>query len=343
MADLNLLERLCTAQGISGDEGAVRELILKEITPFAKSVTVTPLGNLIVEKEGAARAKTRVLLNAHMDEVGLIVTGINENGLLRFSTVGGIDRRILPGKSVLVAGTVPGVIGAKPIHLLDGDEKEKAPALDSLTIDIGASSKEEAETLISPGDSVTFVSLFDASHGRIRSRAIDDRAGCAILIDLMKKDLPYDCTFVFAVQEEVGLRGSKTAAFAAEPEAAIVVESTTAADIPGVEPEKQVCHVGKGPVLSFMDRATIYDREYFALAKKLAAEKGIPCQVKEAVAGGNDAGAIHVSRGGVRTAAVSLACRYLHSPVGMIAEEDFHHAEELIEAMAMTIAGGETL
>ena len=190
---------------------------------------------------------------------------------------------------------------------------------------------------------VTFVSLFDASHGRIRSRAIDDRAGCAILIDLMKKDLPYDCTFVFAVQEEVGLRGSKTAAFAAEPEAAIVVESTTAADIPGVEPEKQVCHVGKGPVLSFMDRATIYDREYFALAKKLAAEKGIPCQVKEAVAGGNDAGAIHVSRGGVRTAAVSLACRYLHSPVGMIAEEDFHHAEELIEAMAMAIAGGEAL
>ena len=244
MADLNLLERLCTAQGISGDEGAVREVILKEITPFAKSVTVTPLGNLIVEKEGAARAKTRVLLNAHMDEVGLIVTGINENGLLRFSTVGGIDRRILPGKSVLVAGTVPGVIGAKPIHLLDGDEKEKAPALDSLTIDIGASSKEEAETLVSPGDSVTFDSLFDASHGRIRSRAIDDRAGCAILIDLMKKDLPYDCTFVFAVQEEVGLRGSKTAAFAAEPEAAIVVESTTAADIPGVEPEKQVCHAG---------------------------------------------------------------------------------------------------
>lgn len=131
-----------------------------------------------------------MLLNAHMDEVGLIVTGINENGLLRFSTVGGIDRRILPGKSVLVAGTVPGVIGAKPIHLLDGDEKEKAPALDSLTIDIGASSKEEAETLVSPGDSVTFVSLFDASHGRIRSRAIDDRAGCAILIDLMKKICP---------------------------------------------------------------------------------------------------------------------------------------------------------
>lgn len=341
MADVELLQRLCTAQGISGDEGAVRELILQEITPFAKSVTVTPLGNIIAEKEGAKRAKTRLLLNAHMDEVGLLVTSICKDGLLRFTTIGGIDRRILPGKSVLVAGKIPGVIGAKPIHLLEGEEKEKAPSLDSLTIDIGAVSQEEAEKVVSPGDSVTFVSLFDTSYGKIRSRAIDDRAGCAILIDLMKKDLPYDCTFVFAVQEEVGLRGSKTAAFVAEPEAAIVVESTTAADIPGVDEEKQVCRVGKGPVLSFMDRATIYDRGYFALAKKLAKENDIPFQVKEAVAGGNDAGAIHVSRGGVRTAAVSLACRYLHSPVGMIAEDDFHHAEALIEKLAMAIAGGQ--
>lgn len=341
MADLKLLERLCTAQGISGDEGAVREMILEEITPYAESVTVTPLGNIIAEKKGAQRAKTRLLLNAHMDEVGMIVTGITKEGLLRFTPVGGIDRRILPGKSVMVAGSIPGVIGAKPIHLLEGDEREKAPSLDSLTIDIGALSQEEAEKLVSPGDSVTFVSLFDTAHGMIRSRAIDDRAGCAILIDLMKKELPYDCTFVFAVQEEVGLRGSKTAAFAAKPEAAIVVESTTAADIAGVEPDKQVCRVGKGPVLSFMDRATIYDRPYFQLAQKLAKENEIPCQVKEAVAGGNDAGAIHVSRGGVRTAAISLACRYLHAPVGMISQEDFHHAEALVEKLAMAIAGGE--
>ena len=341
MADLKLLERLCTAQGISGDEGAVREMILEEITPYAESVTVTPLGNIIAEKKGAQRAKTRLLLNAHMDEVGMIVTGITKEGLLRFTPVGGIDRRILPGKSVMVAGSIPGVIGAKPIHLLEGDEREKAPSLVSRTIDIGALSQEEAEKLVSPGDSVTFVSLFDTAHGMIRSRAIDDRAGCAILIDLMKKELPYDCTFVFAVQEEVGLRGSKTAAFAAKPEAAIVVESTTAADIAGVDPDKQVCRVGKGPVLSFMDRATIYDRPYFQLAQKLAKENEIPCQVKEAVAGGNDAGAIHVSRGGVRTAAISLACRYLHAPVGMISQEDFHHAEALVEKLAMAIAGGE--
>lgn len=342
MADLQLLERLCTAQGISGDEGEVREIILEEIRPFADRITITPLGNIIAEKKGAQRAKTRVLLDAHMDEVGLLVTGINKDGLLRFTTVGGIDRRILPGKSVLVAGKIPGVIGAKPIHLLESDEREKAPALDTLTIDIGADSQEEAEKVVSLGDSVTFVSLFDTAHGKIKSRAIDDRAGCAILIDLMKKELPYDCTFSFCVQEEVGLRGGKTAAFAAAPEAAVVVESTTAADIAGVDEGKQVCHVGKGPVLSFMDRSTIYDRAYFRLAQKLAAEQEIPCQVKQAVAGGNDAGAIHTSRGGVRTAAVSMACRYLHAPVGMISQEDFHNTEKLVEALAMAIAGGET-
>ena len=341
MADVALLERLCTAQGISGDEGAVRELILEEIRPYAEKITVTSMGNIIAEKKGRQPAKTRLLLNAHMDEVGLLVTSITEEGLLRFTTVGGIDRRILPGKSVLVAGKVPGVIGAKPIHMLDSSARAKAVPLDDLTIDIGASSKEEAEEVVMPGDSVTFVALFDTAHGMIRSRAIDDRAGCAILIDLMKKELEYDCTFVFAVQEEIGLRGSRTAAFLAEPEAAIVVESTTAADIAGVEEQKQVCRVGKGPVLSFMDRSTIYDREYYRLALQLAEDNGIPCQVKEAVAGGNDAGAIHVSRGGVRTAAVSLACRYLHSPVGMISQEDFHHGEELIEKLAMAIAGGE--
>ena len=143
MADLQLLEKLCTAQGISGDEGQVREMILQEITPFAEKITVTPLGNIIAEKP----RKEPMMVCAHMDEVGLLVTTIDKDGLLHFTTVGGIERRILPGKSVLVAGKIPGVIGAKPIHLLTGDEKENAPTLDSLTIDIGAASKEEAEEI----------------------------------------------------------------------------------------------------------------------------------------------------------------------------------------------------
>lgn len=340
MADLALLERLCRARGISGCEDEVRKIILEEVRPHADRVEITPLGNILAFKKGKNPAKTKLLLNAHMDEVGMTVTYIEEDGLLRFATVGGIDRRVLCGKPVTVGDNVPGVIGAKPIHLLTGEEKEKSVPVQDLYIDIGASSREEAASVVLPGDPVTFDSIFDTAHGKIKSRALDDRAGCAILIDLLKKSLAYDMTFAFVVQEETGLNGSKTAAYITDPEAAIVVESTTAADVAGVPEEKQVCHVGAGPVLSFMDRRTIYDRAYYQLAFEAARETGVPCQAKQAVAGGNDAGAIHVSRGGVRTVAASLPCRYLHSAVGLISQKDFHDAETLIGRLAEKIAGG---
>ena len=341
MADLALLERLCCARGISGCEEEIREIILEEIRPYADCVEVTPLGNLLAFKKGANRAKTKLMLNAHMDEVGMTVTYIEDNGLLRFATVGGIDRRVLCGKPVTVGKGIPGVIGAKPIHLLTSEEREKSVPVKHLYIDIGALSRQEAEEAVSPGDPVTFDSLFDTAHGMIKSRALDDRAGCAILIDLLKKPLPYDMLFAFVVQEETGLNGSKTAAYIADPDAASVVESTTAADVAGVPEDKQVCHVGSGPVLSFMDRRTIYDRAYYQMAFDAAKETGVSCQAKQAVAGGNDAGAIHVSRGGVRTVAVSLPCRYLHSAVSLISQKDFHEAETLIERLAEKIAGGE--
>ena len=178
------------------------------------------------------------------------------------------------------------------------------------------------------------------SRGIITSRALDDRAGCAILIQLLKSELEYDMTFVFCVQEEVGLRGSKVAAYTVAPEAALVVETTTAADVADVAEEKQVSRVGQGPVISFMDRHTIYDKGYYDLALRTAKEQGIPCQVKQAVAGGNDAGAIHTSRGGVRTIAVSIACRYLHAPAGLIAEQDYHDTGRLVQELANRMAGG---
>ena len=175
----------------------------------------------------------------------------------------------------------------------------------------------------------------------IKSRALDDRAGCAILVDMIQNELEYDMIFVFAVQEEIGLRGSKTAAYTVEPQAAIVVESTTAADVAGVDKANQVCKVGAGAVVSFMDRHTIYDREYYQMAFAAAKKAGVKCQAKQAIAGGNDAGAIHVSRGGVRTIAVSLPCRYLHSAVGMISQDDLKSAQKLIVELAGRIAGGE--
>ncbi len=340
MADCELLRRLCTAYGISGTEDAVREIIRKEVEPYAASIETDPSGNLIVEKKGAKRPKVRLMLDAHMDEVGMIVTHITDDGMLKFSCVGGIDRRVLCGTPVVVNGKYPGVIGTKPIHLLKSDEREKSVPLDDLHIDIGASSCEEAQASVSLGDPVCFVPFFDEGK-TIKGKALDDRAGCALLIEMIRSDLEYDMTFVFSVQEEVGLRGAQTAAYRVAPDAAIAVETTTAADIAGIAEEKQVCRVGKGPVLSFMDRGTIYDREYFRLAKQIAEEHAIPVQVKEAVAGGNNAGAIHKSRGGVRTLAVSLACRYLHAPAGVISHADYESMLALLPKVAEAIASGE--
>lgn len=337
MADFELLKTLSEARGISGREGEVREMILAGIRPFAEKIDITPLGNILAYRRGKKRAPKRLMISAHMDEVGMIVTHITDDGLLKFSTVGGIDRRVLPGKSVTVGKNVRGVVGVRPIHLLKKDEAGKSVPVEELYLDIGAQTRAEAEAAVQPGDEVTFDSVFDTEHGTIKGRALDDRAGCAILMELMSRQPEYDTVFAFVVQEEIGLHGAKTAAFAAEPEAAIVVESTTAADVAGVDAEKQVCRLGKGPVVSFMDRRTVYDRDYYRMAFRAAEQAGVKCQAKQAVAGGNDAGAIHASRGGVRTIAVSLPCRYLHSAVGVIAQDDFLAAPKLIRKLAQMI------
>ena len=200
MRDIELLRELCTARGVSGREDAVREIILREIGPLADSVEVSPLGNVIAFRKGEKRAKTSLMLDAHMDEVGLMVTDITDDGLLRFSPVGGIDRRVLPGKTVTVGENTPGVIGVKPIHLLESDEREKSVPMKDLYIDIGAGSRREAEEHVLPGDAAAFDSVFDDSEGLVKSRALDDRAGCALLIGLLRDGLPCDATFVFSLQ-----------------------------------------------------------------------------------------------------------------------------------------------
>lgn len=338
MHSFDMLRKLCLADGVSGDEDTVRNIILDEITPFADKIEVSPLGNIIAFKSGGKRAPVKLMLSAHMDEVGFIITHITDGGLLKFDTVGGIDRRILPGKPVLLSGGVQGVIGVKPIHLLKKGEEGKSVPLDELYIDIGALSREEAEKYAVLGSTAAFVSSFDTSHGMIESKALDDRAGCAILVDIIKSDLKYDMVFVFTVQEEAGLNGAKTAANHVRPEAAIVVECTTAADVPGSG--NAVCRLGGGAAVSFMDRRTIYDKAYFKEAFAAAKAAKVKCQPKTAVAGGNDAGAIHACGSGVRTAAVSVPCRYIHSPAGMISQKDFLSAEKVVTGLAERIAGG---
>lgn len=339
MEDGELLKKLCAARGVSGNEEEVRALILEEIRPYADRVDVTPLGNIIAFKKGRERAGTKLMLNAHMDEVGLVATRLTDEGFVKFGSVGEIDPRVLPGTGVTFGNGARGVIGVKPIHLLEGDEREKQVPMKALFIDIGAESRKEAETAVKPGDVCVFDSVFDTSRGMVRSRALDGRAGCAVLIRLLQEGLRYDATFVFAVQEEVGLNGSRTAAFAVKPQAAIVAESVAAADVAGVKKSDRGCRVGEGAVISFMDRRTIYDRAYCKMAFEAARESGAACQTGEAATGSNDAGAIHVSRGGVRTVAVSLPCRYPRSPVGMIARRDYESAKKLIRVLAERISG----
>ena len=333
------LESLCALAGISGREKSVREYIISEIAGFAE-YSVDALGNLLVLKKGAEKPKNKVMLAAHMDEVGLIVTYITDEGYLKFTPVGGVDSRVIIGRTIFAGdNNTPGVIGIKPVHMVKEDEKANIPETDCLYIDIGADNREEAAKYVRPGDVGYFDSdLVRFGEGLIKARALDDRAGCATLIEIIKSDLPYDMHFAFTVQEEVGLRGAKAAAFSIAPDYAIVVETTTAADIAGVPKEKQVCRLGSGAVISFMDKSTVYSRDLYDLAFSLAEKNNIKVQPKTVVAGGNDAGAIHTSRGGVRTLTVSLPCRYLHSPSCVICEADIAEVVKIVKVLAEEFA-----
>ena len=334
-----LLRELCMINGVSGDEDSVRELITERIKDVCEEYRTDSLGNLICFMKGRKRPEKKLMICAHMDEVGLIVTYIRPDGTLSFNEVGGVDPAAVMGRQVIVKSHMTGrllrgVVGAKAVHNLSKDEREKAPEYKELFIDIGAEDKEDAEKHVSAGDCVYFDSEFTELGGsRIKSKAIDDRAGCAVMVELMHRELEYDTYFVFNVQEEVGLRGSRCSAFAVQPDYAIVLESTTAADIYGSDGDKRVCALGEGPVVSFMDRTTIYDRELYSLAFDTAKQFGIPCQTKSMIAGGNDAGAIHITGEGIRTLAVSVPCRYLHSPSSVADYADIENTLALTEKL----------
>lgn len=341
MIDYRFLQTLCEASGVSGNENSIRALILDIIKPYADEVHADALGNILVHKKGRKPAKAKLMLSAHMDEVGLMVIDITPDGYLKFDEVGGIDRRVLIGKRVWVGeNKICGVIGIKPVHLTKGDESSAIPEYSEMYIDIGANNREEALKYVNYGDSVCLDSEFTETNTSIQSKAIDDRFGCMVLIELLKSSLEYDIDIAFVVQEEVGLHGAKTAAYTIDPQFALVVETTTAADIPEIDPSKQVCQLGEGAVISVMDRRTIYDKEMVKLAFDAAEEVGVKAQYKRAVAGGNDAGVIHQSRGGVRTLAVSLGCRYLHAPSCVANKADCESVMKLVRELANRIAGG---
>ena len=328
---LELLKELCRLDGVSGEEDRVRDCIRRYAEPYADQIRTDALGNLIVFKRGARPTEHKLMLAAHMDEVGVIVTHVTDEGFLKFDFVGGVDRRVAIGKPVVLGpDRVPGVIGLKAIHLVSREEEKKTPKTDALYLDIGAKDREEAVRLAPPGTCGAFVGEpEELGDGFLKAKAIDDRVGCAVMLELLREDLPLDVVFAFTAQEEVGTRGAFGAAFSVTPEVALVLETTTPADLPEIEGARRVCAPGMGPVISYMDGGTIYDRGLFETLRRLAEDNRIPWQTKEYIAGGNDARTIQRTKSGVRVAALSAAVRYLHAPASVGSISDFENMLKL--------------
>lgn len=319
---IELMKELCALPGPSGCEDAVRAFVLKRVKPFADEIRTDAIGNVMVFRKGRKALDRPVVLCAHMDEVGVIIKKITEDGMLKFGFVGGVDPRVVIGRPVRF-GNVPGVIGIKAVHLTTAAERRTMPKTKNLYIDIGATSRAAAEKLVSLGDYGVFDSaVVEFGDGLIKAKAIDDRVGCAALLRLLEDEPPVDTWFCFTVQEETGLRGAASMAFALDPGFAMVLEGTTAADLAEVKGADAVCRVRGGVVLPFMDGATIYDAALFELLRDACTKRGIPWQTKTRVAGGTDAGRIHRSRAGVRVCAAAAPVRYIHSPSSVAAKAD---------------------
>jgi len=318
-----LLKSLSELNGTSGDEGLVRDFLHEQIEPLVDTIKVDKMGNLIATKNEHLSGP-KVMITAHMDEVALMIMEITGEGFLKFQPVGGIDPRILIAKPVQMNESIMGVIGAKAIHLQKPLERQKALSFEQLYIDIGAKSKEDAASKVKLGDYAYFMTKCEPfGEGLYKGKAFDDRVGCALLVELLKKDYDFPLVAAFTVQEEVGLRGAKAAAYHLAPDFAIVIEGTVAADVSDREEEGWVTELGKGPACSLMDRTTLYNPQLIQWVTDIARQKGIPLQFRRGASGGNDAGAIHVSQAGIPTIVLSVPCRYIHSFASVISEKDY--------------------
>ena len=343
--DTDLLERLCSLFGPSGCEENVAEFISEQIADCADSIHTDRLGNLITRIGSGDESRGRLMVSAHMDEVGFMVNEISEDGYLRFDTLGGIDTSVLCGKRVTVGdenNKIAGVIASKAIHHKPREERTNATPISSMYIDIGLSSKDDVLRYLDVGAYGTFDSEFVrfGKNGRkLKAKALDDRLGCALMIEAMRalyperESLPIDVYFCFTVREEIGISGAQVAANTIKPDFAIVLETTAISDIAGVPESARVALQGEGGVISLMDRSTIYDRELVSFALDVAKKNDIKAQIKKYVSGGNDASHIHKSGVGVRTLALSAPTRYLHSPACVIDINDYHSMLSLVKAM----------
>lgn len=333
---IKLTEKLCNLFGPSGLEDEVREAIIEEIKPYCDDLYTDKVGNLIAFKKGKKHTDKPILFAAHMDEVGFMLQYIADDGYLYFDTIGGIDNSVIGGRRMVIGDNrLLGVVASKAVHLQKREERGVCLPVSEMYIDIGCTNKEDAKKHVSVGDCAVFVPNFEKfGDGFIKSKAIDDRFGCAVLCSMIKEEREYDTMFVFTVCEEVGCRGALTAAYALKPEVTVIIESTTAGDMPGVGEARRACAVGEGAVLSLMDGGTIYDRPFFDKAVSLAKEKGVKYQVKNTVAGGNDSRAFQASAEGSRVLAISAPVRYIHSASGVVKESDLLNVLEIARLIA---------
>jgi tetrahedral aminopeptidase len=338
---IDLLERLCNASGVSGDEGEVRKIVLEQVRPLADEVRVDALGSVLAVRHArGVENPLRVMLDAHMDEVGLLIVSDEDNGLYRFVKIGGIDDRALPGKMV-VAGKdrIPGVIGAKAIHLTEPGETENKIPLDTLRIDIGPGGNR-----LKAGDRATFATPFRAAGPSIICKAFDNRVGCAVLIEVLRAAAEtgaldhLELMVAFAVQEEIGARGARVAAYSLDPEVAFAIDSTPASDLPRfdagedgeIEDAAYNVRLGHGPAIYLVDAGTLSDPR---LARHLMAtgdRHAIPYQVRQPGSGGTDAGTIHKTRAGVPAISMSVPARYLHTAASLARRADWENTQALL-------------
>lgn len=340
---IRLLERLCTTNAVSGDEGAVRKIVIDEIRPYVSDLRIDALGNVLAVRQGQGADRLRVMLAAHMDEVGFMIVQDEEQGIFRFELVGGLDVRQLVGKPVSVGkDRTPGVIGAKPIHLSTSEERQKPITLETLRIDVSPDNARKVKV----GDWATFATPFKRLGPSLSAKALDDRLGVVNLIELIKHAPDnIDLMVAFTVQEEVGLRGARVAAYALDPQLAFVIDATPANDLPpwnaGVCDNPADCaentryntRLGAGPAIYVADAATLSDPRLIRYVMDIAERSGIPYQIRQPGSGGTDAGAIHKQRAGVPSLSISVPARYLHTPVSICRLGDWKNTLALLHVV----------
>ena len=342
--NIPLLKTLSETPGAPGFEDKICEVIIKEITPYVDSLYVDNMGNITAFRKGATPNK--LMLAAHMDEIGFIVTHIDENGFLRFAPLGGFDPKTLTAQRVIVHGKkdVIGVMGSKPIHVMSPEEREKKVKLTDYFIDLGMS-KEAVEEIIEIGTPITRERELIEMGECVNGKSLDNRISVFVLVEAIKSihksQLPFDTYFVFTVQEEVGLRGAQVATLEIQPDIAIAIDTTIAFDLPGSTPGEQVTKLGKGPAIKIMDASVVCNPKLVAFMKQTAIANNIPWQAEVLQAGGTDTAMLQkMVAGGAKAGAVSIPTRHLHQVIESAHKQD---VEQAIVLVSKIIEGVDTL